>query len=80
MICAFMLATSVELIIGLSCLWSGWVEQMNLMVGHRCPIIHRFNLEARVEVKNGQLKAIKGASISSQRHVQALMFEVGFYF
>ena len=50
---------------------------MNLMAGHWCPIIHRLNLKTHVDVKNGQLKAVKAAL----RHlVHALMFKVGFYF
>ena len=53
---------------------------MNLMVGHRCPIIHRLNPKDCVDIKNGQLKAIKAALRFSCRHVHALMFEVGFYF
>ena len=53
---------------------------MNLMVGHRCSIIHRLNPKDCVDIKNGQLKAIKAALRFSCRHVHALMFEVGFYF
>ena len=37
-------------------------EHMNLMVlmvGHRCPIIHRLNFKTHVDVKNGRLKMIK---------------------
>ena len=53
---------------------------VNLMAGHRCPIIHWLNLNARVNIKNGQLNAIKAGSRLSQRLVHALMFKVGFYF
>ena len=55
-------------------MWSTWVffhiyeigfpssiAQMNLMVGYWCPIIQILNPKARVDVKNGQLKAIKTA-------------------
>ena len=47
--------------------------------GHRCPIIHGLNPKARVNMKNGQLKAIEAALRPSQRHVHATMFEVDFY-
>ena len=57
-----------------------FTRHMNLMVGHRCPIIHRLNPKDCVDIKNGQLKAIKAALRFSCRHVHALMFEVGFYF
>lgn len=50
------------------------------MEGHRCPIRHQLSLKVGVNVKTGQLKAIKAALRLSRRHVQALMSEVGFYF
>ena len=53
---------------------------LNLMMGHWCPIIHRLNPKACVNVKNDQLKAIKVVLRLSQCHVLALMFKVGFYF
>jgi len=53
---------------------------MNLMAGHRCPIIHLLNPKARVDVKNDRLEAIKATLRLSPHHVHALMFEVGFYF
>lgn len=53
---------------------------MNLMVGHRCPIIHQATLKARADVKNGHLKTIKATLRLSLRIVHALMFEVGSYF
>lgn len=55
-------------------------QHVNFMAGHHWPIIHQLNLKARVDVENGQLKAIKAALRLSQRHVHAPMFEVGFYF
>ena len=53
---------------------------MNLVKGHECPIIQQLNPEIRVDVKNGQLKAIKVALNLSPRHVHALIFKAGFYF
>ena len=53
---------------------------MNLMMGHWCPIIHWLNPKARVDIKNGQLKAIKAMLRLSGRHVHTLMFKFGFYF
>ena len=53
---------------------------MNLMVGHRCPIIHWLNPKVHVDVKNDQLKAIKVTLRLSRQPVHTLMFEVGFYF
>jgi hypothetical protein len=53
---------------------------MNLMAGHRCPIIHLLNPKARVDVKNDRLEAIKATLRLSPHRVHALMFEVGFYF
>ena len=50
------------------------------MAGHQCSIIHQLNPEARVDVKNDQLKAIKVALRLSRYPVHALMFEVGVYF
>ena len=50
------------------------------MGGDRCPIIHRLNPKARVDIKNGQLKAMKAALRFSRRHVHTLIFKVGFYF
>ena len=50
------------------------------MTGYQCPIIHRLNPKARVNVKNGQLKAIKVALRLSRCLVHARVFEVGFYF
>ena len=53
---------------------------MNLMAGHQCPIIQRFNPEALVDVKNGQLKAIRAALRLSRHLVHALMFKVDFIY
>ena len=53
-------------------------KQMNLMAGHQCPIIYRLYPEIRVDIKNGQLKAIKAALRLSQHLVHTLMFEVGY--
>ena len=50
------------------------------MGGDRCPIIHRLNPKARVDIKNGQLKAMKAALRFSRHHVHTLIFKVGFYF
>jgi hypothetical protein len=50
------------------------------MAGHRCPIIHQLNLKARVNIKNGQLKAIKVTLRLSQCHVHAPIVEHGFHF
>ena len=50
------------------------------MAEHRCPILHRLTLKAQVDVKNGQLKAIKTTFRFSRRLVHALMLKVGFYF
>ena len=47
---------------------------------HRCPIIHRFSHKACVGVKNGRLKAIKGALSLSWCHVHNVLFNIGFYF
>ena len=43
-------------------------------------IIHWLNPKARVNVKNGQLKAIKATLRLSRYPIHPLMFEVGFYF
>ena len=51
---------------------------MSLMAGHWCPIIHRFNLKTCVNVKNGQLKAIKAVLRLSRCIVHTLMINVGF--
>jgi hypothetical protein len=48
------------------------------MAGHQCPIRYLFSHKARVNVKNGRLKAIKVALSLSRRPIHALMFEVGF--
>ena len=42
--------------------------------------INHLNPKARVNVKNGQLKAIKATLRLSRPPIHALMFEVGFYF
>ena len=49
------------------------------MVRHRCSITHRLNPKARVDVKNGQLQAIKMMLRLSRHPVHAMIFEVGFY-
>jgi hypothetical protein len=49
------------------------------MAGHRCPMIHRFNPTALVDVENGELKAIKAALRLSRHPIHALMFKVGFF-
>lgn len=36
--------------------------------------------KARIDIKNGQLKAIKAVLRLSRCHVHAMMFEFGFYF
>ena len=46
------------------------------MAGHRCPIIHRIHPKAHVDVRNGQLHAIKATWRLSRRLVHALMFEL----
>jgi hypothetical protein len=43
-------------------------------------MVYRPNPKTHVDVKNGQLKAIKAALELSQLLVHALMFEVGFDF
>ena len=53
--------------------------QKNLMAGHRCLIILCFSRKVRVDVKNGQLKAIEAMFRISQRLVHALLFEVGLF-
>ena len=50
------------------------------MAGHQCPIIYRLTPKARVDVNIGQLKVIKAALRLSKRYVDALMFEISFYF
>ena len=50
------------------------------MGGHWCPIIHRLNPKARVDIKNDQLKAIKVALRSSRYLVHALLFKSDFLF
>ena len=50
------------------------------MAGQRCPIVHRLNPKARVDVKNDQLKAIKAALGLSRCPVHVVTFKVGFYF
>ena len=56
------------------------IGHLNLMAGHPCFIIHWLNLQVCVNVKNGQLKAIKAPLRLSRRHVLALMFGAGFFF
>ena len=58
----------------------GEFDQMNLMAGHQCPMIHQFNLKTCVDVKNGQLKAIKATLRLSRRRVHTSMFKVGLCF
>ena len=53
---------------------------MNLIVGPRCPILHQFSHKARVDIKNGRLKAIEAALRLSRCLVHNVMLEVGFYF
>ena len=55
-------------------------DYLNLMVGPRCPIMHRFSHKARVKVKNDRLKPIKSVLSLSQHLVHNVMLEVGFYF
>ena len=50
------------------------------MAGPLCPIMHRFSHKAPVNIKNGQLKAIKAALSLSQCLEHNVMFEVDFYF
>ena len=50
------------------------------MACHQCPIIHQLNPKTFVDVKNGQLEAIKAAKRLSRCPIHAQMFEVGFYF
>jgi hypothetical protein len=50
------------------------------MAGPRCPMMHWFSHKARVNIKNGRLKAIKAALSLSRRLVHDMMFEVHFYF
>ena len=69
---------SIDLLIIIDHSW--FLPYMNLMAGHWCLIIHQSNPKACVDVKNGQLKAIKTALRLSQHHVHILMFEVGFHF
>ena len=56
------------------------MHHMNLMMGHWCSIIQWLNLKVCADVINSQLKAIKAVLRLSRRHVQALMFKVGFIF
>ena len=53
---------------------------MNLVAGHRCPVIHWLNPKAHVNIKNDKLKAIKAVLRLSRRHAHAMMFKVDFYF
>ena len=50
------------------------------MAGHRCYKTHWLNPKARVDFRDGQLKAIKTTLRLSQRPAHALMFEIGFCF
>ena len=50
------------------------------MAGPWCLIMHRFSHKARVDIKNGRLKAIKVALSLSRCLVHNVMFEDGFYF
>jgi hypothetical protein len=47
---------------------------------NQCPKRHYLNPKARVDIKNGQLKAIEAMLRVSRRHVHALMFEASFHF
>ena len=44
-------------------------EQMNLMAGPRCPVMHWFSHKARVDIKNGRSKAVKAALSVSRRPI-----------
>ena len=50
------------------------------MAGIWCPIIHRLNPKVCVDIKSGQLKAIKATLKLSQCRVHTLMFKVGYIF
>ena len=50
------------------------------MAEYWCLIIPQLNPKARVDVKNGQLKAIKAVLRLSRRPIHALIFKVRFYF
>ena len=50
------------------------------MAGPKCPIMHRFSHKACVDVKNGQLKAIKATLSLSWCLGHNVMIEVDFYF
>jgi hypothetical protein len=60
---------------GINLLW-----HVSLIARHRCPILHRWNPKAHVDVTNGQLKVIKAVLRLSRRPRHALMFKVGSYF
>ena len=49
------------------------------MAGLWCPIMHQFSHKARVDAKNGRLKAIKSALSLSQCLAHNVMFKVDFY-
>lgn len=53
---------------------------IELYGGTRCPMIHRLNPKAHVNIKNGQLKVIKAVLSLSQHLIHTLLFEIGFYF
>lgn len=56
-------------------------RHVTCMVGlHRCPIIHRLNPKACVDVANNQRKAIKASLRFPQRLVHVRMCKVGFSF